>query len=333
MPQKTPATAVAANGKTTAEFVFVTPDLAQKWLGANVTNRNLSKSLVARYARDIVEGRWKLNGATISFASGDDLLDAQHRLHAIIQAQTLDQNFAGLEMLVVRGLEPESRVTIDSGRLRSVADELHMRNLPEAQLTGALARVAINYLEGTRLETPRSKSEVMEFVDANPSVFEAAKLGREAYKVIRPNALGAVLFLGMLSGGMETRAESFVRALARGAGLREGDPRLALRTAFFSKRQATGRAPEVDWCFHAIGSAWNNFVTQRELRVIRPQKDAAGDYAVPNILGGPERGAGKGATKNVPLASRVRELVLQADRAEKHSPEFSRSEDDARVSA
>lgn len=319
MPQKAPP-AVASNGKTTAEFVFITPELASEWLGANVTNRNLSKLLVNKYARDYAEGRWKLNGATISFAADDDLLDAQHRLHAIIQAQTINPDFAGAETLVVRGLDADARVTIDAGRIRSVADELHMKGLPQPQLAGAAARIAINYLAGARLEMPRSKPEVMAFIEENPSIFEACKLAREAFKIVRPNALGAVLFLGTLSGGMDARAEAFVRPLARGADLSEGDPRLALRTAFYNKRAAAGgRAPEVDWSFHVVGNAWNNFVTQRELRVLRPQKDAAGDYSIPNILGGPERGAGKDATKNVPLASRVRELVIAADRAEKRA--------------
>lgn len=93
----------------TAEVRKVTPELAKTWLGTTEKNRTFRKSRVAQYAADMKAGRWQLNGEAIKFDKNGHLLNGQHRLHAVVRADTT------VPMLVISGLDPETRTTMDSG--------------------------------------------------------------------------------------------------------------------------------------------------------------------------------------------------------------------------
>lgn len=87
----------------TAVVIDVTPELARVWLRANTRNRNTRERAVTEYARDMVAGHWNLNGEAIKFAYDGSLLDGQHRLRAVIEAD------ATVQMLVVVGLPRRRR--------------------------------------------------------------------------------------------------------------------------------------------------------------------------------------------------------------------------------
>src|SRR5262245_34900010 len=102
MPAATPT-------QPTAEVVEVSPALAEEWLSKNPNNRNLRRPVVDSYARDMSAGHWHLNGETIKFAANGELLDGQHRLHAIAVSGN------SVSMVVIRGLSADVMLTVDSG--------------------------------------------------------------------------------------------------------------------------------------------------------------------------------------------------------------------------
>jgi hypothetical protein len=99
----------------------VTPDMALNWLEAvNTKNRTLSDAHVARLARDMKEGRWRLTHEGIAFDPQGRLLDGQHRLWAVVEAGI------PIEMHVWLNVPPEALMAIDSGKPRRLADILHL---------------------------------------------------------------------------------------------------------------------------------------------------------------------------------------------------------------
>ena len=50
--------------------------------------RNRRRDTVTAYAEDMAAGRWKENGETIKFDSEGRLIDGQHRLAAVVKANT-----------------------------------------------------------------------------------------------------------------------------------------------------------------------------------------------------------------------------------------------------
>ena len=76
---------VRANPMKT-EVVLVTPLLAKKWLERNTDNRDIRPSVVTGLAESITRGEWVLSHQGIAFAKSGRLLDGQHRLLAIVEA-------------------------------------------------------------------------------------------------------------------------------------------------------------------------------------------------------------------------------------------------------
>ena len=69
----------------TAEYVFVTPDMAAGWLKLNVEkNRNVKKSRINGYVRDIQSDNWVLTGEAIKFDVDGRLIDGQNRCQEVI---------------------------------------------------------------------------------------------------------------------------------------------------------------------------------------------------------------------------------------------------------
>lgn len=83
--------------------------------------RKLRDATVKAYAEDMAAGRWKENGETIKFDSEGRLIDGQHRLSAVVKANTPIQFF------VVKGLDNSVMDTIDYGMKRSIENALQFQ--------------------------------------------------------------------------------------------------------------------------------------------------------------------------------------------------------------
>lgn len=156
--------------------IAVTPDMAERWLGKNLNNRNIRKPVYAGYARDMRAGRWQLNGETIKFAEDGTLLDGQHRLHAVIAAGV------SVPMLVVRGIPMKAMPTVDTGAGRKFSDVLKIEGDSNTSTLAALVRRAWMWDQGARTNTGASKptrSEMMEYLEANPEIRHSAEIARQ----------------------------------------------------------------------------------------------------------------------------------------------------------
>src|SRR5207249_3305120 len=64
----------------------ITPARAAQWLEANTTNRPLSRAVVRSFAEAMRRGEWLVTHQGIAFDLNSALVDGQHRLAAIIEA-------------------------------------------------------------------------------------------------------------------------------------------------------------------------------------------------------------------------------------------------------
>ncbi len=94
----------------------ITPAKAEKYLNLNKGNRSMREGVAEKYAADMRGGTWTACAAPIVFYDDGDLADGQHRLWAIVEAQT-PQTF-----LVVRGFPRQAGLNIDAGLARSLVD-------------------------------------------------------------------------------------------------------------------------------------------------------------------------------------------------------------------
>lgn len=98
----------------------VTPEQACRWLEGNVHNRPVLSPHVTRLARDMKAGRWRLTHQGIAFDTDGILIDGQHRLWAVIEANVT------VKMRVFYNEAPQNRHVLDSGQRRSNLDILRI---------------------------------------------------------------------------------------------------------------------------------------------------------------------------------------------------------------
>src|ERR1700712_1414339 len=103
------------------EVLDVSPSMAEEWLAKTPANRNIRRSAVDAYARDMLAGHWVLNGETVKISTTGHLLDGQHRLNAVVAAAVT------VPMIVVSNIPAEVMATVDAGVKRTYADALRLQ--------------------------------------------------------------------------------------------------------------------------------------------------------------------------------------------------------------
>ncbi len=128
------------NGET-AEYVFVTPQMAGEWLALNIDrNRNVKRSRISGDVRDIQNDSWVITGEAIKLDIDGRLVDGQNRCQAIVAAGK------GAWVLVVRNISQDALVVLDSGSARNTGDLLVITGLADkadAKDVGAIARLYV----------------------------------------------------------------------------------------------------------------------------------------------------------------------------------------------
>ena len=97
-------------------FVELTPSLANTLLELNTNNRAISKKVVDRYAKDIIDGRWHKDKDAISISEDGVLKNGQHRLLAVIKANK--------PITVLFAIGVDNHNEMDRGKQRSIADNV-----------------------------------------------------------------------------------------------------------------------------------------------------------------------------------------------------------------
>jgi len=197
--------------------VRVTPDLARKWLSLNTqSNRNISRTTVEAYAKEMVAGRWHLTHQGLAFNQTGELVDGQHRLHAVI--------VSGVDvlMLVTTGLSVEYNSPIDQGYNRSIG-QLTGRGTRWVSIVRALMGMEMGLKDMSFKSTVGSIETCAERHEASLlAVMEAAKSPRAC-----PTGFVAAMAYAHPTG--PDKVISFAHQVNTGELLEHGDPALSLR--------------------------------------------------------------------------------------------------------
>lgn len=250
----------------------ITPQIAAAYLEGNVLNRNIRQFAVQAYARDMTEGNWQLTGEAIKFSPDGTLLDGQHRLWAVIEANL------PVQMFVVRGIEPEARKVMDSGMKRPASDMLTLAGYPCATLLAATANLGL-YMEtdgtvsaasGSR-RTRYSHTEIMEWVQDNPSAVDSVRLVASTLGKAMDAPPTAIAYAHWVLYRINpTECERFFDGVAQMKTDGRGDPRLAMTRMF-----ATARRNRVvvshTVAISVIFRAWNAWRRGKSLTAIRTE--------------------------------------------------------------
>lgn len=248
-------------GKVTFSVEVVTPHVATEMLTHNRNNRRLVETMVEKLAGALERGEWEFNAETIKFDEDGTLIDGQHRLGAIARAGV------PAPVLVVRGLSPVARETVDIGRTRRLADHLALRGVMNytqvAGTTTLLYRVLHNHIPRKRGHYP-THSQLLAFYEEHLTLITDATIyGRAVYQAhlrVAPSILSTAHSLGQIAAP-HGQYEEFFNALADGSNLEANSPVLRLRDRL--QRDALDRrvVRYQEKQLAAIIKAWNRWVS------------------------------------------------------------------------
>ena len=224
-----------ADDRMTARVVRLTPAIAAQWLDRNHQNRPMSRTNATTLGDEMVNGYWSENGESIVFDTHTPpiLVDGQHRLQAVIDTGH------GYNCVVVTGVDPGARPTVDRGMKRSAANNLQMQGELNGSALAATIVLWAGYERRKATDMTQSRrmsvSALSEFLARWPRLRDAVTAARK----LRPAGQGrtmvpmsevALIWMAICdSGESEERANEYLGAVLSGFDLSPGNPVLALR--------------------------------------------------------------------------------------------------------
>lgn len=225
--QKKEATMKKNTNAIVTEWETVTPETAAKWLQKNVGNRPVNYRHVAKLSADITAGRFLDTHQGIAFDKNGFLIDGQHRLLAVVDANS------SVELLVSRGAAARIREVIDTGIGRGIAHILAMRfglDTTQSKYASALVHCLVGMFGNARKKIPTE--EAMTLYDSYKDGFSWA------FQFCSSVSNGGVPtpVLASLVWAYQHEPEAcnyIVDKFRKPTNLPDGSPILALQSAFY----------------------------------------------------------------------------------------------------
>lgn len=196
-----------------SKIIEITPEMAKEMLERNMkNNRRVSKETVMRYARIMKAGGWNLTHQGIAFDTDGELIDGQHRLHAIVQANV------PVKLMVTYGVEHTQgeAFTIDAGLKRTTLNIMQISGIDDI-----VYRNTSNYISSyIRWKVPgkrtASAAEIIAYIDrhytdiAELYSITRADLGNGQTRRI-PSLIGAALLGAIYRGENQDALAKFCK--------------------------------------------------------------------------------------------------------------------------
>lgn len=196
----------------------VDPAQAFRWLDGNTHNRPASQQHVERLARDMKAGRWRLTHQGIAFDTTGLLIDGQHRLWAIIEANVT------VTLRVFYNEPADNRHVLDTGERRSNLDVLSITGVAgevDRMLLATLRSMIAGLSARPIRQTPGEEAEQLA-LHRNALDFSVKHLPRAPAKGIATSEIRAVIARAFYAGD-NTRLIHFCDVLRSGLSTGESD--------------------------------------------------------------------------------------------------------------
>jgi hypothetical protein len=243
------------------------PDKAFKYLETMIRNRRINQIRVDSIERDIRANNWVPDMEPIRFNDEGELIDGQHRLWAVIQSGMTVRAY------VVRGFPDDVIAVIDSGKSRTIADNIGIfTDLGYTCTVGSLARIIwAENTSGSPVAQPNRRAtnqELLEVVDSHPGLAEAAAR-TQCKNLPCSQTLIAYVYYKARHRNREL-AEEWVDKMCRGLVLKASDPVYTIREFLLSHRKPgrSKRLPRIVVLALLIKS-WNAMREGKAIRTAR----------------------------------------------------------------
>lgn len=269
--------------KIRMEKTTITPQIATSLLENNTINRPLSDAHVHRIARQITGGHWKFNGDTIKIADTKDVVDGQHRLWAVIEANM------SIETIIVYGVARDAFSTLDTIRKpRSGSDVLALGGMERGKstkFTAAALKLLFAYQHDPDLRNMgkignrAENSDIEALFVSHPNLPEAVGKVAALHSVAAVSALAFVYYIAVSKN--ENLAEQMITILDAPAGTSASNPFYQLRKALVAHEKKRRTVEQIALMFKALNIAKNGKKIDR--LIWKCQGDKPEDFPVLRI--------------------------------------------------
>lgn len=257
------------SGEISVVVEMITPTAAKQLLDGSSGNfRCIDRGRVAKYAAEMLSGKWDFNGETIKL-NGSMIIDGQHRLAAIVKSDV------AVKCIVIRNLDQSAGMTIDSGKGRTIADWVRFKKLKNANSITAMARQVFGYRNG-RWGVQNiggsviKDSEIIEYIESNNDVLQSAhNLASPCHTLIQRSLLGSLIVIACdgRPPGENRLCRWFCESLSTGVGLGENEPVLHLRNKFSEVQKARKESPFLQKMLLTL--AWNKTARGESVKMLK----------------------------------------------------------------
>lgn len=273
-------------------YVEITPALAGQLLDANTNNRAVRASNLQKIESDMRSGRWVFNGDAIRIDSNGVIIDGQHRLLSI------EKTGVTVSALLVTGLPPETRATIDTNAVRTAGDELHMLGYASANGLAALTaafirrqrsglRAAVDQQSSRHRAAAVSTSMILEAVRSNPELQELNRASSTRQYKGLTRTLSSTLYMEFCQQpdpNAQRDADFFFARLRDGAQLATDSPILKLRNMLDKLYSNKSSRPSNAYIAGLTIKAWNAFRQGHTVRNLSYRQGGANPEAFPEPI-------------------------------------------------
>jgi len=271
---------MSAVSKIKTELRLITPAIAKDMLKRNFGNRRLNLRNVGFLCKEMKIGNWKFDGQPLRFTASHQLLDGQHRLEALIEADM------SLEFLVITGVNPDAFTVMDTGKNRNSSDIFSIEGIENYSNVAAATRMICMTQNGKHADTygayKPSNTDLLDFYSENKSISKYVEnadfLYRSFNRVISTSHIAAYGFLMAELNVQES--EEFWKKVCTGVGIDEGCPTGALRSKLIADKMSLKKIPRNDKK-GLIFKAWNFYRKGADVKFLRYNAQTEG---VPELI-------------------------------------------------
>lgn len=254
-----------------SQYEWIGPITAQAYLSRNTKNRRLKENIVAVYTRCMKAGKWTLSSDAIAFDIDGDLINGQHRLHAVVKSGTTQQ------FLVTRNFPVNASPNIDNGATRTAGDVLCMEKVQDSTKIAAILRrfyaLQVSRVIGNHMgsESRWANTEILDKYMEDPAFWSnLTRMARRLYdtgRFISITEYGSyTAYLVKINSYPLDTVESFFKQVA-GCETPTNSVTSLLRTALINDKLSKYRMTAMKRQ-KLIIKAWNCWITGKTVKVL-----------------------------------------------------------------
>lgn len=228
---------------------------ALEYLAKNKGNRPYQRKYSWFLASRQTDQEWQTNGDSIRFDTNGDLRDGQHRLEMVRQTGM------PIDVVVVRGIDPEAFITMDTGKSRGLGDVLSIKgeDYPRS-LAGALRwirRYLSNNMRSTSISHEKHLVTLTEHPELRDSVIFCQKFAKPAGYPGQPAITAAIHYLS--SRIDPEKANDFTERFITGLRIIDADDPVGRLRGQLNDLAKSHRIIAPDQIFAIFLFAWNAY--------------------------------------------------------------------------